>query len=84
MLNIIGGITRDAVSKMMEGSAEDRHAAAKVAVDFLSLGTQLLRENPEFRDAFARIHTEFFKYPESVSIVRQALETLENNGPATH
>lgn len=36
----------------------------KMIIMASELGTELLKESPEFRKAFARIHTEFFKYPE--------------------
>ncbi|MGI6092697.1 MAG: hypothetical protein GX348_07700 [Veillonellaceae bacterium] len=36
----------------------------RMVVSALDMSTELLKESPEFRQAFARVHTEFFKYPE--------------------
>jgi|GEM_PF-6119404 len=50
-----------------------------MAVSFLNLGTRLLKESPAFREAFAQVHTEFFKYPEAADTIRQAIAALDRS-----
>jgi len=87
IINLMAGITTDAVNKLKEAGTEDLEDASKMAVSFLNLGTRLLRESPAFREAFAQIHTEFFKYPESAETICQAIAALEKSaasGPRQH
>lgn len=73
LVNMLTGFTGEAIKKIKESTPEERQNIAKMAAEFLDLSTVLLRESPEFRSAFARIHTEFFRYPESGETIRQAL-----------
>lgn len=43
------------------------------------LGIVYLRESREFREAFARIHAEFFKYPESREFIKAALNAYSQH-----
>jgi len=70
---ILTGITDEVIKNMRESTPEERHRMSKIAVEITNMGIQLLKESPEFRDAFSRIHSEFFEYPESESVTRQAL-----------
>lgn len=79
IINLLAGITTEAINKMAEAGSENLQETAKMAVSFLELGTRLMQESPEFREAFARVHTEFFKYPESADTVRQALSAVGNS-----
>lgn len=36
----------------------------RMIIATMDMSTELLKESAEFRKAFARVHTEFFKYPE--------------------
>lgn len=42
-------------------------------IGFTDLATELIKENPDFRKAFARIHSQFLQYPECIPVIRDAL-----------
>jgi ferritin-like protein len=71
--HILTGITDEVIKNMKDATPEEKHHMSKIAVEITNVSIQLLRESPEFRDAFSRIHSEFFKYPESESVIRQAI-----------
>lgn len=71
--HILTGITDELIKNLKDATPEERQHMSKIAVEFTNMSIQLLKESPEFRDAFSRIHLEFFKYPESESLIRQAL-----------
>jgi len=40
------------------------------------IAIHLLRESPEFRRQFARIHSEFLKYPESREVIEDSIKAF--------
>lgn len=72
--NLITGISADALQKMKDASPEEKQKMAKMAADFLDFNIELLRESPELRSAFARIHSEFFRYPESADTIVEVIK----------
>ncbi len=86
MLNqIFINITEEVLERMKDSTLEGRQQMSKIAAEFTNITIQLLKENPEFRDAFARIHAEFFNYPESEIVIRQAIKAYgEFASQATH
>ena len=72
--NIITGISSDALQKLKDASPEEKQKMAKMAADFLDFNIELLRESPELRSAFARIHSEFFRYPESADTITEVIK----------
>ena len=41
-------------------------------ISFTDFATELLKDSPEFRTAFARIHSQFLQYPECRSVIQDA------------
>jgi len=83
LINMLSGITDEAIKKMKGANPEERQRIARITAEFLDLGIQLLRESPEFRSAFARIHTEFLKFPESGETIQQAIIAEKKLGSIT-
>lgn len=86
LINMLASISDEALKKLKEANPEERQNMARMAAEFLTLSTQLLKESPEFRSAFALIHSEFLKYPESGDTIRQAIhaqrELISDTRPA--
>lgn len=73
LASVFASISGEAVKKLREAGPEERKNIAQKMAEVLDLSTQFLRESPELRDAFARVHSEFLNYPECVDTIRVAL-----------
>jgi len=77
------GMVSDFSSEMMndylEKTKDDpqkRETLLKMSLIGVELGIILLQESKEFREAFGKIHAEFFKHPESKEVIRQAISSI--------
>ncbi len=52
------------VLEIREAEPQKREHFIKSAVTLLEISTEALKVSPEFRQAFAMVHSEFLKYPE--------------------
>ncbi len=66
------------LSKIKEADPEKYHQTLKMFMAAVDVGIHFLKESPEFREAFAHIHNEFLKYPESKSTIKEAIEAYHN------
>lgn len=62
------------MQKIKDASPEEKQKMAKMTADFLDFNIELLRGSPELRSAFARIHSEFFRYPESADTLIEVIK----------
>lgn len=84
MLNqIFTNISEEVLERMKDSTPEDKQRMSKIAAEFTNMTMQLLKESPEFRDAFARIHAELFNYPESEIVIRHAIKAYGEFTPQT-
>ncbi len=59
--------------EIKESDPEKRDHFIKSAVTLLEVSTECLRISPEFRNAFAMVHAEFLKYPESAGTFEEGI-----------
>lgn len=60
---LMTSMTADKLNELKKDPAKHEEFV-RMIVSALDMSTELLKESAEFRQAFARVHTEFFKYPE--------------------
>ncbi len=60
------------VQEIKEADQEKRNHFTSIAIDLLNVSTEALKTSPEFREAFAVVHAEFFKYPECRITISEA------------
>ena len=65
------------IEKLKEEDPDQFDRIADLFVNLTDLGVHILRTSPEFRDQFARIHTEFMKYPECQEVIIESKEAIE-------
>lgn len=63
------------LNKMKESDPEKYDQTLKMTLAVTEVGIHFLQESPKFRQAFARIHNEFLKCPESKSTIELAIES---------
>ncbi|WP_198006897.1 hypothetical protein [Desulforamulus reducens] len=74
-------LPENAIKELREHHPEKNEGFIQATVALTDIATNMLRESPEFRRAFAKIHEEFLKYPESRSTIEQALQAQKEFGP---
>ncbi|MPM43634.1 hypothetical protein SDC9_90311 [bioreactor metagenome] len=60
---LMTSMTADKLKELKKDPAKHEELV-RLVVSALDMSTELLKDSVEFRQAFARVHTEFFKYPE--------------------
>ncbi|WP_165895029.1 hypothetical protein [Tepidibacillus fermentans] len=43
----------------------------KIASTLFQITTEALRESPELREGFLKVHSEFLKYPEAEELIKE-------------
>jgi hypothetical protein len=66
------------LDKIKEADPEKYNQTLNMFLAAVNVGIHFLEESLEFREAFARIHNEFLKYPECRSTIKQALKAYHN------
>lgn len=80
IIDFISGMAEDTLQRIKKDPEKYQNfIAATVAV--LDTTTEMLKENPELRRAFARVHSEFLKYPESRETIEQAFRARQEFAP---
>lgn len=74
ILDLLGNLPESALKELKERHPEKNEHFVKSMIALTDIGTRMLQESPEFRQAFARIHLEFLKYPESKTLLKKAAE----------
>ncbi|SFH26972.1 hypothetical protein SAMN05660649_04501 [Desulfotomaculum arcticum] len=72
LTELITGISQMTARELREAGEPERKKLVEALTDLTELGIALLHESPEFRQAFARIHSEFLMFPESRDTIEQA------------
>lgn len=74
------------LSNLPEKELKERHPEknphfVKAVVAMTDIAHEMIKESPEFREAFARVHAEFLKYPESRSTIEEAFNAQRTFAP---
>ena len=72
-MNVMEKITNE----LKDAPPEKRDHLLKATLNLFEIGIDSFKKSPEFRDAFMRIHAEFFKYPESKGLIDEALRAYD-------
>lgn len=80
-MEVFASLSNFSPQKIRHSDPEKYNSFVQSAVNLTEIGVELLRESPEFREAFARIHNEFLKYPESRSTIEQAYSAQQYFAP---
>jgi TRAP-type C4-dicarboxylate transport system substrate-binding protein len=70
-------MTLDNLNKLKESNPEEYDETIKAFIAATEVGINFLKESPEFRKAFAKIHKEFLKYPECREVIEAGLQANE-------
>lgn len=81
IFDMLSNLPENAMKELKERQPEKNQHFINTIVAMTDIGVDMLRESPEFRRAFARIHNEFLKYPESRETIEQALQAQKQFGP---
>lgn len=74
LLDTATGILEKLVKEIRETDPAKRDHLVKSATMLLGISTEALKDNPEFRRAFAMVHSEFLKYPECADTLEQGIK----------
>ena len=64
----------DNLNELKNSDPKEYDETLKAFIAATEVGIQMLKESQEFRKAFAKIHAEFLKHPESKEVIEKALE----------
>lgn len=65
MLDMMLSMADQWLKNLKDADPSEQKHMASIIVSLLDMTTHLLREYPEVREAFGRVHGEFMKYPEA-------------------
>ena len=83
IFDMLSNLPENAMKELKERHPEKNQHIVNTIVAMTDIGVDMLKESPEFRKAFARIHNEFLKYPESRETIEQAIKAQKEFGPQT-
>lgn len=72
------------VQEIQEAEPEKREHFEKIILSLLDVTMDLLKRSPEFRQGFAKIHSDFLDYPESHQTVEKAVIAYNRYNPQNH
>lgn len=70
-------ITNSFVEELKKEDPKELDKLSRLFNNFVEVGVHLMRENKDFRIQFARIHTEFLKYPECKEAIQASLDAYK-------
>lgn len=73
LVNLLAAGAGDTLRRIRDSDPEEDGNVVTAFVNSLEVAIEFLKGNAEFRDAFARVHAEFMKYPESKEVLQEAL-----------
>ncbi|GAB6180436.1 hypothetical protein JCM14036_17550 [Desulfotomaculum defluvii] len=82
ILEMFSNLSENAMIELRDNHPEKNEKIVHAMVALTDIATNMLKESPEFRRAFARVHEEFLRYPESKSTIEQALSAQREFGPS--
>ena len=65
------------LKKMKEGNPEKYDQTEEMMVLLAEIATHFLKESPEFRKKFAKIHAKFLEYPESKQVIEKSVSAYD-------
>lgn len=66
-------------AEIKKAEPEKRDHFLKSSLYFFEIAMEALKESPEFREAFARVHMEFLNYPEYANqVIAKSIEAYDN------
>lgn len=68
------------LSKMKNSEPEKYDQTLKLFITAAEVGIHFLEESPEFRKAFADIHSRFLDYPETRSLIEKGIRRTHELG----
>ncbi len=69
-------IANNYVSELNEKKPEELNEISMLFNNLTELAIHVLKESPEFRSQFARIHKEFLKYPECKEVIEESYNAV--------
>lgn len=72
------GMTADKF-KELKKDPEKHEELLRMTIELFDLSTEMLKSSPEFRKGFAKVHTEFFKYPECQETIAAIKKAAHGN-----
>ena len=72
-------MTLDNLKELKSSNPKEYDKTLQAFITATEAATHMLAESKEFRTAFAQIHAEFLKYPESKSIIEQLTQTKQQS-----
>ncbi|GAB6137742.1 hypothetical protein [Halanaerobaculum tunisiense] len=67
------GMVNKELEEVKESDPEEYEETIKMLLLMTEIATHFLQESQEFREAFAKIHTEFLKRPERKQVIEEAI-----------
>lgn len=80
LLEMLSNLPENTIKELKEHHLEKNEHVINTVIALTDIATDMLRESPEFRKAFARIHEEFLKHPESQTTIEQAINAKKQFG----
>lgn len=71
-------ITIDNLQKIKDDDPQKYDETLKLIITITEVATHILNNSPGFRKAFAEIHKEFLKHPESREVIDAALKAYND------
>lgn len=72
LINMISGIADGSLERIKKSDPAKHRKMIEFALSLFDIGIMMMKDSPEVRQAFARIHAEFLKYPECRETIEQA------------
>jgi len=74
MTEMSTSIINKKLEEMKESNPDQYDQTLKMFINSAKLAINFMKESPEFRNVFDKIHREFLNYPESKKTIKKAIE----------
>ena len=81
LVQFLSDMSREAAKKVRNADPDERQKMANTMAEFLTTSSLLLAESPALREAFAKVHSEFLKFPEAGGTITDAVSAYEKFVP---
>lgn len=71
-VHILKELTVHKLRELKNSEPEQHQYLVNSIVEMAGIATEILKNSPEFRRQFAKIHAEFLKYPECKEVIDEA------------
>ena len=72
-MELLSNMANFSAREMKQAHPEKYQNFVEAVINLTEISVELIRQSPEFREAFARVHNEFLKYPESKATIKEAM-----------